>query len=619
MAGFLKLYLIGTGIVALIAMAAPSLVIAGFYLLIIPGLILSFAPTAFFWGCIFALIWWLLGQVMGDGLAAALAFPATAALLWLAPTPWQAEGRATLARSILADVTPATRFAPTGHIRVESGWPRWDNKNSAQADHVRWFACDNLCLGLLFEPGVESVTIGSAASLIFDQIRDGVVVPNRSDRTFRLVPKAQCPASPLIPDLDGRSGLLGDGIEANEAINAEWALKLANDVCLVGEPARTGYDMLIRSGEWRNTARGAPARSRWSLGGAQANADYTEVRSASAVIARNWNVRVTALARPFGIAFQGSTSSGSFGWSRSTISSGRAQSMTPDILELLKAHSSIRRTADQSALAANLRSNLAAALASPAIAPGDPVWTGIPALFNTLAESGAETGIAGEDRALVLALIGDVRISNYDNFYKLQPLLASDSADLRAAIITRLLAEPLGGDPRTKTLGAALSALPPGVFSTLTDAERRLLADPDRRRRATGLVRRLADQGADAVPMLIDLMEFHGRQRLVERDRRARGPESDHGHEAHRAVFNAARAALCRIGPAASGALPALERMAALDYVGHDGRDWDRLLVRLGKPVNQIAKPANMSGNDASYRRNLQHFLDRFDPERSCD
>lgn len=615
MAGLLKLYLIATGIIALIAMAAPSLVILGFYLLIIPGLILSFAPTAFFWGCIFALIWWLLGQAMGDGLAAALAFPATAALLWLVPTPWQAEGRAVLARSILEDVTPAERFAPTGHIRVESGWPRWDNNNRERPGGIRAYSCDNLCLALLFEPGVESVTVGSAASLTFDQIRDGVVVPNRSDRTFRLVPKAQCPASPIIPDLDGRSGLLGDSIEANEAINAEWALKLANDVCLVGEPARVGYDMLFRSGEWRDTARGAPVRSRWSLGGANAHADYTEVRTASAVIARNWNVRVTSLARPFSIAFQGSTSSGSFGWSRSTMSSGRAYSSTPDILELLKAHSSIRRSADQSALVANLRSNLAAALANPAIPAGDPVWTGIPALFNALAEGGANAG----DRALVLALVGDLRIRNYDNFYKLQPLFASASAALRAAIVARLLAEPLGGDPRSKTLGTSLAALPPGVFSTLTDAERALLADPDRRRRATGLIRRLADQGADAVPMLLDMMEFHGRQRLVERDRRVRGPESDHGHAAHRNVFNAARAALCRIGPEASGALPALERMAALDYVGHDGRDWDRLLVRLGKPVNQIAKPANMSGNDASYRRNLRHFLDRFDPERHCD
>lgn len=615
MATLLKLYLIASGCLALLALAMPSLVILGFYLLIIPGLILSLAPTAFMWGCLFAILWWLLGHVVGDTLAATLALPATAALLWFVPTPWLAEGRAMLTRSTLADVTPTARFGPSGHIRVESGWARWDNKNRAQQGGVRWYACDNLCLGLLLEPGVESVTVGSANNLTLDQIREGAYNQGRSDRTYRLVRKGECPGAPLEPDLDGRSGLLGDSIEENEAIGAEWALKLANDVCLVGEPPRSGYDMLIRSGLWRDRASSTPALSRWALGSVTANADYTEVRTTSVVIARTWNLRVHALARPLHIAWSGTSSSGSFGWARTLFYTGRRHEMTPDILELLKTHSSMRHTADRSALAGNLHANLSAALANSATAANDPVWDTIPAWFTAIAASGADAG----DRALVLALIGDRRITSFDNFHKLQPLFAPDSGAFRAAIVDRLLAEPLGGDPRTKTLGQALGALPPGVFSQQTDAERRLLADPDRRRRATGLIRRLADQGASAVPTLVDLMEYHGRQRLVDRDRSARGPERDHGHAAHRDVFSAARAGLCRIGPPAAGALPALERMAALGYVGHDGRDWDRLLVRLGKPVDRITKPDNMSGNDASYRRNLRHFLDRFDPDRHCD
>ena len=48
---FLKPYLIITGVMSFLALAMPDLVLIGFFMLIIPGLILSLAPTAFLWGC----------------------------------------------------------------------------------------------------------------------------------------------------------------------------------------------------------------------------------------------------------------------------------------------------------------------------------------------------------------------------------------------------------------------------------------------------------------------------------------------------------------------------------------------------------------------------------------
>jgi hypothetical protein len=43
----LKRYLLVTGLGAFIALAKPDLVVVGYFLLLIPGLLLSLAPTAF--------------------------------------------------------------------------------------------------------------------------------------------------------------------------------------------------------------------------------------------------------------------------------------------------------------------------------------------------------------------------------------------------------------------------------------------------------------------------------------------------------------------------------------------------------------------------------------------
>ena len=42
------------------------------------------------------------------------------------------------------------------------------------------------------------------------------------------------------------------------------------------------------------------------------------------------------------------------------------------------------------------------------------------------------------------------------------------------------------------------------------------------------------------------------------------------------------------------------------------------VLARIGKPINEIAKPKNLSGSEAQFRRNLQMRLERFRPERDC-
>ncbi len=476
------------------------------------------------------------------------------------------------------------------------------------------------------EPGVESVTVGSAANLNLDQIREGAHNHNRSDRTFRLAAKAECPAETIVPYFD-RKGLLGKTQEENEAIAAEWALTLANDVCIVGEPARAGWDMLLRWGSWRDPAPSAPARLwKWAFGSHFANADYVEVRSRSdGVLVREWNVRVHALDRPLSIGFSGSLSNASFHWGRTQFTSGKRYSQTSEIIHALRDHSDMCTTADRSALAGNLSANLAAALADPETAAEDPVWNSIAAWFTAITEADA----SDDDRALAVALIRDTRLTWYDNIHTLPAAFADDSNALRAAIVARLLTEPADLTSNGFRHGSLLFDLPPASFATLSADERALLADPVRRTRARGLIARLGDHGAAAAHCLAELIRHHGTElraliadgenRAIPKKHRENATQRSARLQAHEGVLTAARIALCRMGPEALAILPQL-RTAETDGTARNQyrHDWHRMLARGGAPIESIVKPPNMSGADSSYRRNLEHFLDRFDVERSC-
>src|SRR4051812_45117599 len=77
---FLTVYLLVTGIGAAAALAMPGLVVLGFFLLILPGLVLNLAPTAFLWGCVFTASWLAARIVLGDTLLTVLAASAITAL-----------------------------------------------------------------------------------------------------------------------------------------------------------------------------------------------------------------------------------------------------------------------------------------------------------------------------------------------------------------------------------------------------------------------------------------------------------------------------------------------------------------------------------------------------------
>ena len=89
----------------------------------------------------------------------------------------------------------------------------------------------------------------------------------------------------------------------------------------------------------------------------------------------------------------------------------------------------------------------------------------------------------------------------------------------------------------------------------------------------------------------------------------------------HMIVIDRVRMALCRLGPAGATALPRIEALMAKspDYADRmDGREWQLMLARIGKPVRDIPKPDSTSNSVAQFHANLQSRLDHFDLARDC-
>ncbi|HVH57318.1 MAG TPA: hypothetical protein VM791_13750 [Vicinamibacterales bacterium] len=615
----LKAYLLVTGVGAFIALSMPGLVVLGFFLLVIPGLILSLAPTAFLWGCMFALLSRLFRTLIGNRYAAPAALAMTAAILFAIPWPSLQAGKRLLEASTLPDIVPAAPIRPSGDVRVDVA-PRPDNANPPVKGRVRAFSCDNLCVALLFTPGVRSVTVNDSGPFTPEEHREGAGGLATGARTYRLVPKAECAGREIKVDTGGRVGLFGRTLEENRAIDAEWNLKLSTESCVVAEAPISTFDMMLRRGRYSYPHSGTTPVGPWFLGRPRAQISYVEIRDAKeGVSLRRLVNQVNVLAQPFSIAPYGGIENFHFGWTTKTLSNAEP-SAESDLISILQAHSTLAQQAPSTDLVPQIRRRLRQTVADPALPASDPAFATIERYFSAIAAQ----PLSDADLALVRSLIMDERITSYPGIYHLNKVPADQHRAIRAIIVRRLLISADVPGLAKGRLGNVLAESPKDAFSTLSQEERRLLASPDRRIAAAGLVSRLSDAGADAVPLLVEILRHHAGPLTAALASKENSRERSTRIDTHVPVVEATRVAFCRLGDVATPALPQIEAMISggviPDYSlrGHGGTDWNLMLVRLGKPLDAIHKPESLSGSEANYRRNLQEKLRRFDPERSC-
>ena len=145
----MKYALVITGVLAGLAITAPELVVFGYFLLIVPGLVLTIAPTVFVYLAVTAVVRRLL-PISSPMKATAVAFGVTLLLGWAVMQPFRLAAIAAYRADELPDVVPSQVIELDGHVRIE------------RPDQRREPECDYLALAVLDSPLVKSLTTVTA-------------------------------------------------------------------------------------------------------------------------------------------------------------------------------------------------------------------------------------------------------------------------------------------------------------------------------------------------------------------------------------------------------------------------------------------------------------------------
>ncbi len=619
------IYLLVVGSLAGLVLVAPAVVLIGYFLLIVPGALLSIMPTVFLWSAPFALFWFVSSRYLEKkAIAALVAFVCVPIALSLLPIAAQHQANTAVKAQDRADVISGEKIESRGHLRIDL--PQYEYVHQRNS---RLAVCSSLCLGLLFVPGVESVTINSAAMLSAQDHLSGLSMLDAGARTFRLVPRAECGDNETQPVLRFSRNGFGKTLADQDAIEALWLQRLSSDLCLISEAVRAKYDQLYRYGDyWSPPGEGG----RWLLGASGAKSRYVEIVAASGeVLFRRTSISATAPGVPLVIWMKGGVSDFGFGWVRRTLRNAKYDDDL-DFFDEIADRTILRDRTEQkrtpAEIAGTLRVSLMAALSNSTVAGDAPIFDTIGAYVDAMAK-GARTD---QDIEIVTALIRDRRIVKRFYHYKIPSVFEDHSMALREAIADRLYSTEDVSHPSVGWLVRYHMELSPGIFATLTDKEEWLLSDKPKRMLARGLISRLADQGEKAVPRLLVLLEHHGRIRLgATKELERLADESRFVSqrktalldlvEEHDRILDSVKSGFCGLGPEAREALSKIEALTLEGVVPeHFAQDdhWLLTLYRMGKPLESIRKPNNLSGTEGEFHSVLKAGDERFDPKRWC-
>lgn len=651
----LRLTLIVTGVCALIVMTVPGILVFAYLALIIPGVILSLMPTAFMWLVTFSVMWWPMRSRLSLSISNALALAGTLAIFWLLPQASIASSRAEFSRIAAdQDVFPDKRLALSGDIKVivphldmaaidpdivkrdaadyKEILDRWVRTRPKNCDGVcismsrpnepyhrekyenRAWGCDALCVALLATPGITSVTV----DLPEKGKPQGYFTTHA--RTFRLIPKAKCPGKTVQPqepgalNVDRPTPAGGRDVPAALSLNAEWDLRLSTRECIIEQvPLVKSSSTLAVTNETRGLDETKPnsVGYDWSFGPYPTIVNRMSLTSSNGTILLRKTLASSEIMTRF--LYIGITEHGvynfHFQWVHTGLSNGkRFEELRPH--QFLADHTNLYTGGDQVSVMAGTREKLEQMVHGGSIEPNDPALRLLEPWFASFSVKGAT--VSAPDRKLLIQLVADERITHYPALYAPIRAMGADAALLRP-IIGRRLAVARPPYKWTSSLASQYGGMPEGIMTTTTADERLILSDPDRRMYAGGLILRQTDKGSAAVPLLLEIMQTHWT--------RLRAPARKTDGDGDRVPIDAARMALCQLGPRGSSALAALEKMTSdrlIDVNLIGDRDWNYMLARIGKSLKSIEKPTNLSGTQANFESNLRERLERFKPEQSC-
>lgn len=511
---------------ALAALATPGLVVIGFFLLILPGLILAISPAIALYGWLFAAPYATLRSFGLAGWRAAL----VALLVPLAfgfgrPAPSNAETRANLAVASTGDIRPARPLSIGGTVALvrddnTGGWHKGDN------------GCDDLCLRLLYNGNVKIVYLGQL---------------DRPGLAFTIERRPVCPPFVFSQDVlkwhswpSRASGNKGMDWPPPPGLKEVVEARIAGGDCLVRISGTIRPDWTIE----RIALARHHGEKPWSMAAGEAHGEritvYRREGTKMTPAARFTNAYASALSVPL-MPELGNKSGWSWGhtiigdsrWDWDSVTALRSLvAFNPDIPE---GTSSVR-----------MRELLAAALADPRRARDDAGLLLANSVMVDIARNDAKAG----DSALLASAIADDRFTKIEPRYEVAKKLGPDYAMIVDRAIARLGRLPTS-DPTTfpyQSLNTIIAQMPEEWFASPPSSLTNLLRDPVIAARAEGIIYKLDAGGAAAVPLLTEIVT-RGAERVsgIKDEGYARSDVSD--------GIYAAVAALCRIGAPARSSL----------------------------------------------------------------
>ncbi|WP_447757037.1 hypothetical protein [Sphingopyxis fribergensis] len=511
---------------ALIALAIPGLVVIGFFLLILPGLILAISPAIALYGWLFAAPY---ATLRGSGLAgwraALIALLVPLAFGFGRPAPSNAETRGNLALASAGDIRPTRTLAIGGTVALvrgdsTGGWHKGDN------------GCDDLCLRLLYNGDAKIVYLGQL---------------DRPGLAFTIERRPVCP-----PFLFSQDVLKWHNwpSRASDKKGMDWppppGLKEVVEARIAGGDCLVGISGTIRP-DW-TIERIALARNHadepWSMAAGEAYGEritvYRREGAKMKPAARFTNTYASALSVPL-LPELGNKS----GWSwRHTIIGDNRWDW--DSVTALRSLVAFNPDIPEGTSSERMRELLAAALADPRRARDDAGLLLANSVMVDIARNDAKAG----DAALLANAIADDRFTKIEPRYEIAKKLGPDYAMIVDRAIARLGRLPTS-DPKTfpyQDLNTIIAQMPEEWFASPPSSLTNLLRDPVIAARAEGIIYKLDAGGAAAVPLLTEIVT-RGAERVsgIKDDGYARSDVSDGIH--------AAVAALCRIGAPARSSL----------------------------------------------------------------
>ena len=568
----MKFALIITGILAAFAIAAPKLVVLG-YLLIVPGLILTVAPTVFAYLAATAVIRKLL-PISSAATSTLAAFGIALLIGWAVMQPFRLNAIAAYHENELPDVVSSHAIEVTGDVRIE------------RPDHRRDPECDYLTLAVLDSPRVKSVTTVTAGR------------NKRSDNllsaAYSLNSAQQNPAVSISPHEPGqiirnypplcRANVGQQFISAIKAVDSNWAIRLAGD-----ERLREAEPIKAELADW-------VIRLEQDVHQTSVLKRITIVDSHGTVRFRESYRKQTIPARMFYIGFNvsmgsGTVSGASFNLGRQTLKSGeQSLKLESTLLQAIK----FPVPPCDAGILAELREQVKQALDDPA---ATTARLDLARRYLDLFHFNTEAS----EHSLIARIVADERVKDID--LQIENVFSKRKTPIamKDAFVDRIVMPHSSANLR-HWLAEHLASLPSGTFANPSSTYLAIWKSPKIYGAAAPMIATLADLSPDqAMPLLNKILD--------------NAVELPHWNQ-RRNMINGVRAALIRLGPQASAAAPRirelyLRRPSPIMSNAGDAGQWRFALARIGIAIEDLPVLPNQSPE--SVERNLRQVAKKLE------